>query len=86
MGEIIFVGTGVTRGYPYLVCKKDFSRIVANSFLYNLISVYKCCPEKPRGSHNKFFFFGKWWESLEMCQNIFLFYIPIGKGCYFFMQ
>ena len=22
MGEIIFVGTGETRGYPYLVCKK----------------------------------------------------------------
>ena len=23
MGEIRFVGTGETRGYPYLVCKKD---------------------------------------------------------------
>ena len=22
MGEITFVGTGETRGYPYLVCKK----------------------------------------------------------------
>ena len=25
MGEIRFVGTGETRGYPYLVCKKNFS-------------------------------------------------------------
>ena len=24
MGEIRFVGTGETRGYPYLVCKKVF--------------------------------------------------------------
>ena len=26
MGEIRFVGTGETRGYPYLVCKKVNSR------------------------------------------------------------
>ena len=25
MGEIRFVGTGETRGYPYLVCKKEKS-------------------------------------------------------------
>ena len=25
MGEIRFVGTGETRGYPYLVCKKFWS-------------------------------------------------------------
>ena len=25
MGEIRFVGTGETRGYPYLVCKKETS-------------------------------------------------------------
>ena len=25
MGEIRFVGTGETRGYPYLVCKKKKS-------------------------------------------------------------
>ena len=25
MGEIRFVGTGETRGYPYPVCKKEFS-------------------------------------------------------------
>ena len=25
MGEIRFVGTGETRGYPYLVCKKTIS-------------------------------------------------------------
>ena len=25
MGEIRFVGTGETRGYPYLVCKKEIS-------------------------------------------------------------
>ena len=27
MGEIRFVGTGETRGYPYLVCKKCFTCI-----------------------------------------------------------
>ena len=26
MGEIRFVGTGETRGYPYLVCKKCICR------------------------------------------------------------
>ena len=25
MGEMRFVGTGETRGYPYLVCKKSLS-------------------------------------------------------------
>ena len=25
MGEIRFVGTGETRGYPYPVCKKNYS-------------------------------------------------------------
>ena len=39
MGEIRFVGTGETRGYPYLVCKKKvISYVVAVSvavlFLY----------------------------------------------------
>ena len=28
MGEIRFVGTGETRGYPYLVCKKVISQVV----------------------------------------------------------
>ena len=27
MGEIRFVGTGETRGYPYLGCKKTFSML-----------------------------------------------------------
>ena len=27
MGEIRFVGTGETRGYPYLVCKKALSQM-----------------------------------------------------------
>ena len=27
MGEIRFVGTGETRGYPYLVCKKNVFRM-----------------------------------------------------------
>ena len=30
MGEIRFVGTGETRGYPYLVCKKEFSGTAKN--------------------------------------------------------
>ena len=29
MGEIRFVGTGETRGYPYLVCKKWVSFIIS---------------------------------------------------------
>ena len=36
MGKIRFVGTGETRGYPYLVCKKNF---------YHMC--YKTC-ERPR--------------------------------------
>ena len=32
MGEIRFVGTGETRGYPYLVCKKLLS-FISNIFL-----------------------------------------------------
>ena len=31
MGEIRFVGTGETNGYPYLVCKKVFSNIKDSS-------------------------------------------------------
>ena len=50
MGEIRFVGTGETRGYPYLVCKK---RIVGpgktRGYPYNLSYVYgadrKICHE-----------------------------------------
>ena len=30
MGEIRFVGTGETRGYPYLVCKIDFVFLFAS--------------------------------------------------------
>ena len=30
MGEIRFVGTGETRGYPYLVCKKFLSSLQQN--------------------------------------------------------
>ena len=34
MGEIRFVGTGETRGYPYLVCKRKVSQILTRfSFL-----------------------------------------------------
>ena len=32
MGEIRFVGTGETRGYPYPVCKNIFS---ATEFIYS---------------------------------------------------
>ena len=28
MGEIRFVGTGEIRGYPYLVCKKEFTTLL----------------------------------------------------------
>ena len=31
MGEIRFVGTGETRGYPYLVCKKNLYRDMEDS-------------------------------------------------------
>ena len=30
MGEIRFVGTGETRGYPYLVCKNPFVTPIHN--------------------------------------------------------
>ena len=30
MGEIRIVGPGKTRGYPYPVCKKEFSRTAKN--------------------------------------------------------
>ena len=33
MGEIRFVGTGETRGYPYLVCKKLLSLQIGCSFV-----------------------------------------------------
>ena len=36
MGEIRFVGTGETRGYPYLVCKKYF-------FLTHELSLINTC-------------------------------------------
>ena len=31
MGEIRFVGTGETRGYPYLVCKKKRAIPITNN-------------------------------------------------------
>ena len=35
MGEIRFVGTGETRGYPYLVCKKEcYYTCVQTIFFY----------------------------------------------------
>ena len=37
MGEIRVVGTGETRGYPYLVCKKEVSYM--NELRVNLIYV-----------------------------------------------
>ena len=36
MGEIRFVGTGETRRYPYLVCKKIFAVIVPHNFLFRM--------------------------------------------------
>ena len=39
MGEIRFVGTGETRGYPYLVCKKEFALIAESSFLHELTPI-----------------------------------------------
>ena len=38
MGEIRFVGTGETRGYPYLVCKKTGVEMLKNwNFFFNYI-------------------------------------------------
>ena len=52
MGEIRFVGTGETRGYPYLVCKKEKSQTpvdrdilvqwVTNVHLNNITDMMKC--------------------------------------------
>ena len=35
MGEIRFVGTGETRGYPYLVCKNMYLLYYCKHFLVN---------------------------------------------------
>ena len=41
MGEIRFVGTGETRGYPYLVCKKTKSACLRQVLAYyRYISVH----------------------------------------------
>ena len=40
MGEIRFVGTGETRGYPYLVCKKYDSDIESDNTRLFLLSNY----------------------------------------------
>ena len=38
MGEIRFVGTGETRGYPYLVCKKSiYSSEITSDFQISLV-------------------------------------------------
>ena len=38
MGEIRFVGTGETRGYPYPVCKKGFLALqILKGHIYALI-------------------------------------------------
>ena len=49
MGEIRFVGTGETRGYPYLVCKKEFSS-TAKSRTHSFSKVSK---RKLPGPRNK---------------------------------
>ena len=38
MGEIRFVGTGETRGYPYLVCKKILSSLVLRQLTGDFLS------------------------------------------------
>ena len=42
MGETRFIGTGETRGYPYLVCKKYISRELSLHFTarYMDITIY----------------------------------------------
>ena len=37
MGEIRFLGTGETHGYPYLVCKKNFSIILSVRFIIPVV-------------------------------------------------
>ena len=39
MGEIRFVGTGETRGYPYPVCKKTF--FILNSVKHEILNAHK---------------------------------------------
>ena len=42
MGEIRFVGTGDTRGYPYLVCKKKYLSSLVGSVQYTCPVVPLC--------------------------------------------
>ena len=48
MGEIRFVGTGETRGYPYPVCKKIFYReafklvVVKSDFINKTVQQHSC--------------------------------------------
>ena len=41
MGEIRSVGTGETRGYPYLVCKKEVSYMSSEPVLYSQTSIIR---------------------------------------------
>ena len=59
MGEIRFVGTGETRGYLYLVCKKLISDTVGGSYLQlksvktnKFDEVMSPAIEKKEGMHN----------------------------------
>ena len=41
MGEIRFVGTGETRGYPYPVCKKNLYAMCKVGVIGRYISLFK---------------------------------------------
>ena len=51
MGEIRFVGTGETRGYPYLMCKKEKSEMRVTD------RHHEACRLKPRVILNDGFFY-----------------------------
>ena len=52
MGEIRFVGTGETRGYLYLVCKKSLSQTRGHSatLIENSSNIYLCPRDDSQGA------------------------------------
>ena len=57
MGEIRFVGTGETHGYPYLVCKKEKSDLRDPNFNQGQSLPRVKLPYLHGLAHNRLFFF-----------------------------
>ena len=71
MGEIRFVGTGETRGYPYPVCKKIRGHTICCFFLRNKKNLFLNYPQYPLWSSG----------SLQEFQHCFKFYTKCLLSC-----